>query len=97
MPTYNAIGYESLAISTTAVGLTKPTGAKAFVGTLETAAVRVRSDGTDPTASEGQLILVADSVILSDSEIDTAAFIRDGASDGVLKGHYYSIEASTFF
>jgi hypothetical protein len=93
---YNVVGYETLTIAASAVSLTKATTAKSFVGTLETGQVRARGDGTDPTASEGQIINVGDQVVLADSEISRTTFIRTGTPSGVLKGHYYSIEATAF-
>lgn len=96
MPQYNVVGYETLTIAASAVSLTKLTTSKSFVGTLETAQVRARGDDTDPTSSEGEIIDVGDRVVLSDSEIERTAFIRTGSTSGVLKGHYYSIEATAF-
>jgi len=42
------------------------------------------------------LIASGKRIVLSESEIASAEFIRDGSSDGVIKGHYYNIEASNF-
>jgi hypothetical protein len=97
MPTpYNVVGYETLTIADSAAKLTAVTAGKSFVGRLETAQVRARGDGTDPTSSEGVLIEVGDTVILSASEIDRTSFIRTGSTSGVLKGEFYSVEASVF-
>jgi|TARA_Y100000034_G_scaffold37520_1_gene46112 hypothetical protein len=94
---YRPVGYESLPIAATAVALTGGvTSALSFVGTLETAQVRSRGDGTDPTSSEGEIINVFSKVVLSESEINNTKFIRTGATSGVLKGHYYSVEATAF-
>jgi hypothetical protein len=73
---------------------TLPTGTQSFKGILETAAVRIRIDGTAPTATEGELIASTSEVILDESVIAAAQFIRDTATDGVLKGHFYNVEAS---
>ncbi len=95
---YSAVGYESLSITGTAGGLTAGVaGSLSFVGILETAQIRVRSDGTAATASEGELVEVGDKVVLSESEIGKASFIRTGGTSGTLKGHYYTVEAEAFF
>jgi hypothetical protein len=72
--------------------LTVPAGAKSFVGTLETAQVRARGDGTAPTTSEGELIEVGSKIILSESEFENMLFIRTTSTSGVLKGHFYTAE-----
>ncbi len=94
--------YSTLTIAATAVnvlndgtaGGTKPALAKSFIGTLESGQVRARGDGTAPTSTEGVLIEIGDTVILSESELGTMRFIRTGSVSGVLKGHYTSAEAS---
>lgn len=93
--------YDVITISTSADDIlalgalsTYPTGMKSFVGVLETAAVRARGDGTSPSASEGVLINPGDTVYLSETEIRETEFIRDGSTDGVLRGHYYKAEVT---
>ena len=60
-----ALDYTSGTVSNSAVTLfemgsalvtSPPNGARSFCGTVESAAIRDRGDGTYPTASEGQLI-----------------------------------------
>ena len=93
---YRTLGYETLSITNTAGSLTAGvTGAKSFVGRLETAQVRFRNDGTVPTSSEGVLLEVGDQIVLSESDFDTS-FIRTGGTSGTLKGHYFNIRASVF-
>ena len=73
-------------------GAVTMTGAMhSFVGTLETATVRARGDGTAPTATEGELVAIAANVYLAESEITKTQFIRTGATSGVLKGHIYNV------
>ena len=92
---YNVVGYETLTIADSATTLTGGvTGAKSFTGKLETGPVRARGDGSAPTTSEGILISVGDVVTLSSSQIDNMQFIRTTSTSGVLKGHYFSIEAA---
>lgn len=82
--------YEALAVSNTAVPIT---------GTLydshenyalvvcETAAVRIRYDGTAPTASVGTPMEPGDSITLCDGEIAAFQAIRRDAVDAVLHVH----------
>ena len=94
---FRILGYESLSVAASAVALTGGvTGAKSFVGTVETGAIRMRGDGTDPTTSEGQLFDTGSVIVLSESDIDSTKFIRDTGTSGVLKGHFYNADASTF-
>ena len=96
-----ALDYTSGTISTsdlTILGMgsalitTIPTGARSFVGTIESAAVRARGDGTSPTTSEGQLIASGDIVYLGESEFASMEFIRDASTDAELRGHFYNVE-----
>ena len=96
-----ALDYTSGTISTSAVTIlgmgsalitTIPTGARSFVGTIESAAVRARGDGTSPTGSEGQLIGSGDVVYLGESEFTSMEFIRDTSTDAELRGHFYNVE-----
>lgn len=86
------LAYESKTIANTAAGLTAGTYGKATHAemTLETAQIRIRSDGTNPTASEGRLVEVGDQIILR-SAAQIAAFkaIRTGGTSGVLKTEYF--------
>ena len=96
-----ALDYTSGTISTSAVTIlgmgsalitTIPTGARSFVGTIESAAVRARGDGTSQTTSEGQLIASGDIVYLGESEFTSMEFIRDASTDAELRGHFYNVE-----
>ena len=96
-----ALDYTSGTISDSAVTIlgmgsalitTIPTGARSFVGTIESAAVRARGDGTSPTGSEGQLIGSGDVVSLGESEFTSMEFIRDTSTDAELRGHFYNVE-----
>jgi hypothetical protein len=98
MGQYNATGYETLAISNSAVSLSASTigTGRSFVGRLQGAQVRARSDGTAPTTSEGVPIEVGDVIVLSQHEIAATQFIRTTSTDAALKGHYYSIDPTAF-
>lgn len=100
---YNIVDYLSATVATTAGtilaladggAVSKPSAAKCFIGSLETAQLRARGDGTAPTSSEGELVNVGDTVMLDESEIGAMNFIRTGATSGVLKGHFYDAELS---
>ncbi len=91
-----AVSYQALTISTTAVALAEATinpvdvgPVRLCVGRLETADVRYRLSGT-PTASEG-LLLRVDDVVQIQGQTNIRAFqaIRAGASDGVLRMECY--------
>jgi hypothetical protein len=83
-----ALGYESVAVSTTAIGLTASTYGSADVAiiTVEDANVRFRTDGTAPTTSEGHIAYVGDVITLrSQGDIANFSAIRDDAVDAALK------------
>ena len=56
----NCLGYSALTVSNTAVGFTYPQGAHGLMATVESANVRWRADGTDPTSTTGHLLSVGD-------------------------------------
>ena len=95
-----ALDYTSVTVADTAITIfgndalvtSAPIGARSFVGTMETAAIRARGDGTDPSASEGMLIGSGDQVYLGESEFAHMKFIRDTGTSGVLRGHFYNVE-----
>lgn len=90
---YAAITIADTAGSIITLGSVTKTGAmKSFAGTLETAQVRARGDGTVPTTSEGQVVEVGTNVYLSENELENMQFIRTGATSGVLRGHFYDVE-----
>lgn len=58
----NSIGHQQLTVSSTAVGLTVPSGThpKHALISVQTAAVRWRADGTNPTTSVGNPLAATD-------------------------------------
>jgi len=84
--------YESVTVADAAIGLTALTYSDATRAemTLETAQIRIRGDGTSPTASEGRIAEIGDTIVLS-SATQIAGFkaIRTGATSGVLKVEYF--------
>ena len=89
------IGFETLTVNTVAKSLSPTTDENGNVIatqaeiTIETADIRVRSDGTDPTATVGHLI-VEGTVISLTSVLDINSFraIRDASTDAVLSITY---------
>ena len=84
--------YESITVANSAIGLTSGTYSDATRAemTLETAQIRFRMDGTNPTSSEGHLVEVGDTITL-DSAAQIADFlaIRTDSTSGVLKVTYF--------
>ena len=90
--------YESLTVAATAKIMTVATykpattesshAKRAFI-TVETAQVRYRYDGTDPTSSEGHILNVNDVLILTGiGNLSKFRAIRTGGTSGVLKVTY---------
>ena len=93
-PRYDPVpfDYESVTVAAVAIGLTSGTyddATRAEI-TLETAQIRFRVDGSDPTSSEGHIV-DADDVIVLNSAAQIAGFkaIRTGGTSGVLKATYF--------
>ena len=84
--------YESITVADSAIGGTSATytDATQVEITLETAQIRYRVDGTDPTSSEGHTVYI-DDVIYLNSAAQIAGFkaIRTGTDSGVLKATYF--------
>ncbi len=96
----NPYDFESLTVSTTAVGLSSSkydlTNADPNLRTrkvqcaVETAAVRYRLDGTAPTSSVGEILYANDRLILTQpKEISQVRFIRKDSSDATLRCTYW--------
>jgi len=84
--------YESITVADSAIGLTaaKYLDAEHAEMTLETAQIRFRLDGTDPTSSEGHLVEVGDVITLnSAAQIADFKATRTGSTSGVLKVTYF--------
>lgn len=87
-----AFAFESVTVAATAIGLTSGTYKDAIYAemTLETAPIRIRIDGTNPTATEGHLIERYDVLTLGGTkQISQFKAFRDGAVSGVLKVTYF--------
>jgi hypothetical protein len=81
-----AASYQSVTVAASAVGVTCSAADVRMFATLETAQVRYRIDGSDPTSSEGHVLNAGDSLVLTGYG-NIAAFraIRTGSTSGVLK------------
>jgi len=92
---YQAFDYESVTVSSTAVGLTASKfnsyaayEIKAFM-TLESAQIRWRIDGTNPTSTEGHLFEVGANLTIDGyKNLSQFKAIRTGTTDGVIKVTY---------
>jgi hypothetical protein len=88
----NIEGFESLSITDTAGNLSPPNTARSFYGYLETADVRMRSDGTASTSSVGVFVPQSSWVGLDGTEeMNSTSFIRDASTNATLQGHFYSV------
>ena len=105
MPTRNpnVVDYTSVEVDGTAANIfnltdklvSAKTGLmKCFIGTVETAAIRSRGDGTNASASEGQLISAGDVIYLTESELEKTTFIADTGTSGFIRGHFYDVEVT---
>jgi len=77
--TLTALGYQQITSLSSAAALTVPTGARLALIQVESADVRWRDDGTNPTASVG-MVLDAGTLLLYDSALSAIRFIETVAS-----------------
>ena len=89
-----AFAFESITVTDTAVGLTlsnvlaKPHPKKVEIF-VETAQVRFRKDGTDPTATVGEVLNPFERMTLESlNDMQNLKTIRTGATSGTLRVHY---------
>jgi hypothetical protein len=84
------VGFESLSIPGSSVSLTIPSGAHSFYGRVETADVRLRSDGTNATTGTGILVAANEFVLIGDEELNRHSFHAASGTTATLQGHYYA-------
>ncbi len=78
-----------LVVSTAAVALADvPSSCNYAVITVETAGVRYRDDGTNPTAAIGTP-LAAGAVLIYNGDPSPLKFIRSGGADATVQASYY--------
>lgn len=83
--------YESITVTNTAIGFTPAKILPSLTAycSLETAQIRFRMDGTNPTSSEGHLMNPGDTIVIDGySSIQKFMAIRTGSTSGVLKCSY---------
>lgn len=83
--------YEAITVSSAVASLTAATilGKESAVITVETAVVRFRLDGTDPSATEGHVLAVDDVLELDSSEsLAKVRFIRRNGTSATLRCSY---------
>ena len=85
------VGFEQLTISNVALGLTVPDKTMYAVFQLETNNIRMRFDGTNPTAAIGHLLTTTDNILqMAGREIILRTkVIRAGGADGILNVSYF--------
>lgn len=93
---YSVVSYESItvtaapAVSIGAATLTNVLTNGSCSGRLETAQIRFRIDGTDPTAAEGVLLEIGDVITITKlGNLTRFRAIKTGATNGVLKLHCF--------
>ena len=94
---FNTFAYESLTISDSARGLTSTEytdsntneAAIRAVISIEGAQIRYRTDGVDPTATEGHLVNPFERIaLLGSSDIKNFKAIRAGTTDATIRVSY---------
>ena len=85
------VGYEHLAVSSTAVGLASvPTNANKAIIVVEDATIRWRTDSVDPDSSVGTKSYVNTTIVLDGREsVTNFKAIKQGTSDAKLSVNYY--------
>lgn len=85
-------GYVQITVSTVSLALTTiPDNAQKVLIHIETNTVRIRLDGTAPTAAIGQLLATDFWLELNGREMITKArLIRAGGADALVSVHYFA-------
>lgn len=87
-----AFDHESVTVAAAAIGLTSGTYLDAIYAelTLETAEIRMRVDGGNPSATVGHIVEVGDVITLEGTkQISQFKGYRTGGVSGVLKATYF--------
>lgn len=76
-----ALGYQQITVLSAAIGFTLPAGGCAMALVIpETQAVRWRDDGTDPTATVGMPLAVAQPIFFTAAQLSRVKFIEQTGS-----------------
>jgi len=87
----DTFGFEALAVAGTAVGFTAATMADANAAfcKVEVAPIRMRADGTNPTATAGTLYGIGDEfVVWGDRDLKSVRFISQTGASATLNSHF---------
>lgn len=83
-------GFEQITVAAAALSLTVPANARAAVMVVETAAIRYRLDGTDPTVDIGVLVGTNESLtICGGPTMARFRMIRDTGTSATVNVQYY--------
>lgn len=86
-------GFETLTVTNSAGGPTAATAGSAtaaLFGPVETADVRWRADGTDPTSSVGHLLPTQQTLYVEGTDlINKIKFIRTGSTNAAIPASYF--------
>tara|TARA_B100000519_G_C13846699_1_gene252239 strand:- start:73 stop:375 length:303 start_codon:yes stop_codon:yes gene_type:complete len=84
-----AFGHQKLTVAASAVGLTVPTDVNYAIMSVETGAMRVRVDGTNPTATVGFLVSAGQELkVFGEDQLNNLKMIRDDTDSAVLNIQY---------
>ena len=89
MTTAIPVGFQALTVSTAAVGFTVPDRAEMVVASQELADVRLRDDGTNPTASVGVLSIAGNPIYICGGSVMSVRFIRAAGTDALISAIFY--------
>lgn len=87
------LGFQQIALDTSAVGLTVPAGAHVAVITVAVANASWRDDGTDPTAAIGHIMQTTHEPLVYRGDLGRIKFIEVTGSP-LLNVTYYGTEPS---
>lgn len=80
--------FENLAVSSSAVQLTVPAGAKSALCSVDNVTVRFRVDGSDPTTTVGHLLPLDTYIEFFGDDMNYVSFISTGAATNVFVTYY---------
>lgn len=84
-----AFGHQKLTVTNSAAGLTVPTDVNYAIMSVETGAMRVRVDGTSPTASIGFLVSAGQELkVFGEDQLNNLKMIRVTSDSAVLNIQY---------
>ena len=90
----NPLSFEAITVTDTATGLTTiPATANKAIVTVETASLRYRDDGTNPTSTVGHFMRPGAVIFLTGrNAISNFNVIRTGATSSKINVDYYNVQ-----